>query len=187
MIQWLCTVFRLPKQLKPLWNDSNAQLSYVLLRGQVNDTAWVVDQPWHIDRDTTEDLRVSMIVHDSGPGDGPLQVFPTSHRFHPWLQVPDASYPRGLTVDKLKTSDILLYFSRTRRRGTKRMSATPHVSLDVIVHSTGRFFHPTSDRDPEKVYERFIQGQDTPAHKATEMFKEMWANGTANASPFDRF
>eukprot|EP00413_Alexandrium_margalefii_P044167 CAMPEP_0204601310 /NCGR_PEP_ID=MMETSP0661-20131031/55950_1 /ASSEMBLY_ACC=CAM_ASM_000606 /TAXON_ID=109239 /ORGANISM="Alexandrium margalefi, Strain AMGDE01CS-322" /LENGTH=405 /DNA_ID=CAMNT_0051612161 /DNA_START=54 /DNA_END=1271 /DNA_ORIENTATION=+ len=164
--------FNTPKRLEPIWTDSTAQLSYVVLRAQHNDTALVVDQPWHIDRDTTEDIRLTVSVHKTGPEAGPLEILPTSHRFHPTLQAPVSSWPRGRAVAQLDVGDLVFYFARTMHRGTKRTGNTPRVSIDMVLHSTNRFYHQSSDRDPEKVEERYLKGE--AAAKATKTFKRLW-------------
>mmetsp|Transcript_75000 Transcript_75000/g.219710 ORF Transcript_75000/g.219710 Transcript_75000/m.219710 type:complete len:407 (-) Transcript_75000:66-1286(-) len=173
IMEYLTLKFNTPKRLEPIWKDSIAQLSYVLVRAQHNDTAVVTDQEWHHNRDTTEDIRLSVSVHKGGPDSGPLEFMPTSHRLHPRLQAPIASFPRGRAIGETDVGDMVFYFARTKQRETKRTGHVARVSLDMVLHSTGRYYHPSSDRDPEKVEERYLQGEG-PA-KATATFKKLWA------------
>jgi len=146
----------------------------VLIRAQHNDTAVVTDQEWHQDRDTTEDIRLSVSVAQTGPEAGPMEILPTSHRMHPRLQAPVKCWSRARAIDKLDVGDFVFYFARTKRRETKRTGDAPRVSLELMLHSTGRHFHPSSDRDREKVEERYLQAPETK--KAMDFFRKLWAD-----------
>lgn len=172
VVEYLTLKFNTPQRLEPIWEGSVARLSYTLIRAQHNDTAVVTEQPWHVDRDTTEDIRLSVSVAKTGGEAGPLEILPTSHRLHPRLQAPVEAWPRGRPIDQLDVGDLVFYFARTKHRGAARTGRKPRISIDLVLHSTGRYYHPSSDRDQEKVEERFLQGE--AASKATAIFKKLW-------------
>jgi len=176
LVSFMTTQFNTPDIATSIWghHKEQAQLAYIVVRAQHNDTSHVVDQPWHQDRDTLEDVRVQACVHGWTSKDGPPEFFPTSHRMHNRLRPADDVYPRGRRIDKASRGDVIFYFPRLRHRGTKRTGKKVRVTLDMVLHSVGRSYHEESERHTG--HHRFLSTSHN--QKSHETFKEMWATRT---------
>lgn len=127
------------------------------------------DQPQHGDSNTLEDAKVQLALQDYDGSDGPPEFFVGSHlvgipkilmKVEPKLFPPVQFLPAS-------AGDAIVYFSGLQHRGLantgKRLQ---RMSLDIVLHSTDRFFH-----DSERLERAYIA--ENPNTKV-EDFRKAW-------------
>eukprot|EP00927_Polykrikos_kofoidii_P056829 TRINITY_DN50915_c0_g1_i1.p1 TRINITY_DN50915_c0_g1~~TRINITY_DN50915_c0_g1_i1.p1 ORF type:complete len:809 (-),score=127.27 TRINITY_DN50915_c0_g1_i1:131-2557(-) len=115
------------------------------------------DQQFHRDANSVEDVKVQVALQDYGQGEGPPQFLLGSH-----LQ---SSFGSSMRMDYftnlfpafapvfVRKGAAIVYFSAVLHRGVKNTKRRlQRLSLDYVIHSTGRFFH-----DSERVHRSFLE------------------------------
>ena len=165
----------IPLVLEKFWQGSKPQLGYVTALRQGTNT-W--NQPFHVDKETTEDIQLQIALDDYDKSAGPVELCPVSHHvghvlsrgtwnafrntllaaFRPLIRVP------------AKAGDAILYSSSTFHRGTAT-SGSSRTSLVFMMQSVGRRFHASEIRQMEHV----------SIFQATAVYRALWFAHVLNA------
>jgi len=136
-----------PRILSKAWG-SQAELLVFLLMSQAGAT-W--DQAYHKDSDTVEEAKIQIALQNYDSGDGPPEFLLGSHLVVACRELSQANRSELFQVSlraPAQAGDAVVYFSGVDHRGRANTAQRlQRRSLDVTLHSSGRYFYDSERKD----------------------------------------